>query len=143
MFGFVLMFLNSVLLLLIASLVWRDQKLEQVPQWLPQISALAGILILLKPMLLVPARLIVYDETTLPAIVQIRQYRLGAIGGIPDKKRAALNLPEYDASKRVRSGGARMTEFLKLPVDERIKAVYGGNGNGAGSQGQTVGLLEA
>jgi hypothetical protein len=47
-----------------------------------------------------------------------------------DKKRAALGLPEYDASKWGRSGDARMSELLEMPVEERIKAVYGGNGNG-------------
>jgi carbon-monoxide dehydrogenase catalytic subunit len=45
-----------------------------------------------------------------------------------DKKRAALGLPEYDASKWGRSGDARMIEFLQLPVEERIQAVYGGRG---------------
>jgi carbon-monoxide dehydrogenase catalytic subunit len=60
-----------------------------------------------------------------------------------DKKRAALNLPEYDASKWGRSGDARMLELLELPVDERIKAVYGGNGRGTESQVQTEVLLEA
>jgi carbon-monoxide dehydrogenase catalytic subunit len=42
-----------------------------------------------------------------------------------DKKRAALGLPEYDASKWGRSGDARMKELLELPVEERIKATYG------------------
>lgn len=47
-----------------------------------------------------------------------------------DKKRAALGLPEYDASKWGRSGDARMNQLLDLPVEERIQAIYGGNGNG-------------
>ena len=41
------------------------------------------------------------------------------------KKRAALGLPEYDASKWGRSGDARMNELLELPVEERIRATYG------------------
>ncbi len=60
-----------------------------------------------------------------------------------DKKRAALNLPEYDASKWGRSGDARMMEFLKLPVGERIKAVYGGNGHEDASRMQAEILPEA
>jgi carbon-monoxide dehydrogenase catalytic subunit len=60
-----------------------------------------------------------------------------------DKKRAALNLPEYDASKWGHSGDARMLELIKLPVSERMKAVYGGNGNGTKSQVQPEVLLEA
>jgi len=43
-----------------------------------------------------------------------------------DKKRAALGLPEYDASKWGRSGDRRMPELLALPLEERIEAAYGG-----------------
>jgi len=43
-----------------------------------------------------------------------------------DKKRAALGLPEYDASKWGKSGDWRMPELLELPLEERIEAVYGG-----------------
>ncbi|MCP4537239.1 MAG: anaerobic carbon-monoxide dehydrogenase catalytic subunit [Chloroflexi bacterium] len=42
-----------------------------------------------------------------------------------DKKRAALGLAEYDASKWGRSGDRRMPELLELPLEERIEAVYG------------------
>jgi len=42
-----------------------------------------------------------------------------------DKKRAALNLPKYDASKWGKSGDARMPELIALPLEERIEAVYG------------------
>jgi carbon-monoxide dehydrogenase catalytic subunit len=47
-----------------------------------------------------------------------------------DEKRAALGLPEYDASKWGRSGDARMQELIELPLEERMQAMYGGNGNG-------------
>ncbi len=43
-----------------------------------------------------------------------------------DKKRAALGLPEYDASKWGRSGDGRMPKLLDLPFEERIEAIYGG-----------------
>ena len=42
-----------------------------------------------------------------------------------DRKRAALGLPEYDASKWGRSGDTRMKELLDLPIEERIQAAYG------------------
>jgi carbon-monoxide dehydrogenase catalytic subunit len=42
-----------------------------------------------------------------------------------DKKRAALGLPEYDASKWGASGDARMNKLLELPIEERIQAMYG------------------
>jgi carbon-monoxide dehydrogenase catalytic subunit len=60
-----------------------------------------------------------------------------------DKKRAALNLPAYDASLWGRSGDARMNELLKLPVEDRMKAVYGGNGHGDESRVKTKVLQEA
>ena len=42
-----------------------------------------------------------------------------------DAKRAALGLPEYDATKWGASGDARMNELLELPIEERITAIYG------------------
>jgi carbon-monoxide dehydrogenase catalytic subunit len=42
-----------------------------------------------------------------------------------DKKRAALGLAEYDASKWGRSGDWRMPDLLALPFEERIEAAYG------------------
>jgi carbon-monoxide dehydrogenase catalytic subunit len=42
-----------------------------------------------------------------------------------DKKRAALGLPEYDPNKFGASGDARMNELLELPLEDRIKAIYG------------------
>jgi carbon-monoxide dehydrogenase catalytic subunit len=42
-----------------------------------------------------------------------------------DKKRAALGLAEYDASKWGRSGDWRMPALLELPFEERIEAAYG------------------
>jgi carbon-monoxide dehydrogenase catalytic subunit len=42
-----------------------------------------------------------------------------------DKKRAALGLPEYDASQWGRSGDARIESLLVLPIEERIRAAYG------------------
>ena len=42
-----------------------------------------------------------------------------------DKKRAALGLPEYDASKWGQSGDHRMPYLLELPLEERVEAIYG------------------
>jgi hypothetical protein len=42
-----------------------------------------------------------------------------------DKKRAALGLPEYDASKWGKSGDWRMPALLEIPFEERIEAIYG------------------
>lgn len=42
-----------------------------------------------------------------------------------DKKRAALGLPEYDATKYGRSGDARMQKLETLPWSEQREALYG------------------
>jgi carbon-monoxide dehydrogenase catalytic subunit len=42
-----------------------------------------------------------------------------------DKKRAALGLPVYSASRFGQSGDARMLELEMLPLEERQKALYG------------------
>jgi carbon-monoxide dehydrogenase catalytic subunit len=45
-----------------------------------------------------------------------------------DKKRAALGLPEYDASRFGRSGDARMRELEEMPLEERRASIYGVQG---------------
>ncbi len=42
-----------------------------------------------------------------------------------DERRAALKLPEYDASKWGKSGDARMLELVELPFAERQASLYG------------------
>ena len=41
-----------------------------------------------------------------------------------DKKRAALGLAEYDASKWDQVGDSRMLDIVELPLEERLEAVY-------------------
>jgi carbon-monoxide dehydrogenase catalytic subunit len=42
-----------------------------------------------------------------------------------DERRAALKLPEYDASKWGKSGDARMLHLVQLPFEQRQAALYG------------------
>jgi carbon-monoxide dehydrogenase catalytic subunit len=42
-----------------------------------------------------------------------------------DAKRAALKLPPYDPNKFGKSGDARMNQLIKLPLKERMAALYG------------------
>jgi carbon-monoxide dehydrogenase catalytic subunit len=42
-----------------------------------------------------------------------------------DKKRAALGLPAYDATKFGQSGDAKMLELEAMPLSEKRKAIYG------------------
>jgi hypothetical protein len=80
--GFVLMVLNAVIVTVFSSLVFQNREFAQVPGWFTQICALIGILVVLKPMLLVPARIIVYDNSTVQAIFQMHFYQLKRIDQI-------------------------------------------------------------
>jgi carbon-monoxide dehydrogenase catalytic subunit len=42
-----------------------------------------------------------------------------------DKKRAALKLPAWEPTRHGKSGDWRMEELFKLPVEERLEALYG------------------
>ena len=82
MLGFALMFLNIVIASSLRWLLWPDSGFDQLPPWFPQLCALLGILVVLKPMLLVPARMIVYDDPVFQAVSQVRYYRLAGIDRI-------------------------------------------------------------
>ncbi|OQY06090.1 MAG: hypothetical protein B6I25_04590 [Planctomycetales bacterium 4572_13] len=82
MLGFAVMLLNAVFLNVLGGLIWQGRSIEQLPVWFAQVCALGGMLIVLKPMLLVPACVIVYDISAFVAFGQMRFYRLGQIGGI-------------------------------------------------------------
>lgn len=80
--GFALMFINMLIVTGLAGLVFQDRPLEQIPEWFTQMCVLIGILIVLKPMLLVPARIIVYDNPIFTAIAYTRFYQLSRIDNI-------------------------------------------------------------
>ena len=80
--GFVIMLLNGVLLSVLGGLIWQGRSVEDIPVWFAQLCALAGILIVLKPILLIPAFIIVYDISAFGAFNQMRFCRLGQIDGI-------------------------------------------------------------
>jgi len=80
--GFAVMLLNAVFLNVLGGLIWQGRSIEDLPVWFAQLCALAGILIVLKPMLLVPACVIVYDVSAFGAFSKMRFYRLSQIDGI-------------------------------------------------------------
>ncbi|MHC5163493.1 MAG: hypothetical protein ACYSO4_10355 [Planctomycetota bacterium] len=80
MLGFALTLLNAVLTSLLGKLIWGERAFVDLPEWFVQVCALAGILVALKPLLLVPALVVVYDDTVLGAMGRMRQCRLGRIG---------------------------------------------------------------
>jgi hypothetical protein len=79
MLGFALMLLNAVLASSFGGLIWKGRPFAELPQWFVQICALIGILIALKPLLLVPAQMIVYDITVLQAIYRMRFCRIRSV----------------------------------------------------------------
>ena len=76
--GLALFVLNSILISLLVSVFWRQGGLQQMPTWAAQVSGLAGALILLKPLLLVPAVILVYDKGVFAAFSRI--WRLPLFG---------------------------------------------------------------
>ncbi len=80
--GVVVMLLNGALLNILGGLIWQGRPIEDLPIWFAQLCALAGMLVVLKPMLLVPACVIVYDISAFAAFAQMRFYRLVQIDGI-------------------------------------------------------------
>ena len=82
MLGFAVMLLNAVFLNVLGGLIWQGRSIEDLPVWFAQLCALAGVLIVIKPMLLIPACIIVYDISAFMAFGQMRFYRLGQIDGI-------------------------------------------------------------
>jgi hypothetical protein len=76
--GFLMFLLSGVLVGLFASIVWNGE-IEKVPEWFARMCALGVLLILIKPMLFIPARILVYENTTLEAFFSIRQYQMGRI----------------------------------------------------------------
>ena len=79
MLGFALMLLNSFLASSLGGLIWKGRPLTELPSWFVQLCALVGILVALKPLLLVPAQMIVYDITVFRAIYRMRFCRISGI----------------------------------------------------------------
>ena len=79
MLGFALMLLNSFLASSLGGLIWEGRPLAELPSWFVQLCALVGILVALKPLLLVPAQMIVYDITVFRAIYRMRFCRISGI----------------------------------------------------------------
>ena len=77
--GFALMLFNGILASSLGGMIWQERSLAELPSWFTEMCALVGILIALKPLLLVPAQMIVYDMTVFGAIYRIRFCRISGI----------------------------------------------------------------
>ena len=74
--GFAVYIINSILVSLLLAIFWQGESLQQIPAWALQACGLTGIFILLKPTLLVPAVILVYDLTAIEAFIRMRQFQL-------------------------------------------------------------------
>lgn len=74
--GFVVFFLNGILAGIGGAVFWKGRPLSQIPEWFAQLCGLGAMLIVLKPMLLVPARVLVYDESAFEAFVKMRNNKI-------------------------------------------------------------------
>ncbi len=80
--GCVLFFVNGVLVGAGGAIFWKGRPFPEIPEWFMQVCGLAAILIVLKPMLLVPARMLVYDDSTYQAIAGMRTCKIGRLDSL-------------------------------------------------------------
>jgi hypothetical protein len=74
---FLILLLASIVVAFFASKVLKDPASQKIPDWFQIACALGVLLGMIKPMLLIPARIIVYGNTTIEALFSISFYRLG------------------------------------------------------------------
>lgn len=77
--GIVVMILGSVLVAILGGAIWNTQDVAQMPQWFSQVCGLVVIILMIKPMLFIPARMIVFDNSVIQAVLAMRQYRMNDI----------------------------------------------------------------
>jgi len=82
LFGVVLWIITGALAVSLGWIVFRTEDITTIPDWFANICVLAGILFLMKPLLFIPARIIVCDDTITSAAAAIRMYRLRDINGL-------------------------------------------------------------
>lgn len=74
--GCVLFFINGMLIGAGSAIFWKGRSFQEIPEWFIQLCGMTGILIVLKPMLLVPARMLVYDDSAYKAVAGMRYYKI-------------------------------------------------------------------
>ncbi len=82
LFVFVLLLLSMVMAATLGGLIWKTEDITKIPEWFSQICALAAVALMIKPALLVPARIVVCDNSVGEAVMAMRQYRMGEISSL-------------------------------------------------------------
>ncbi len=79
MFGFLVLIVSGIVVGLLAQLIWKTEDVTKVPDWVTQTCAMLALVGFIKPMLFIPARVVVYDHTVMQAVAAMGQYRMGEI----------------------------------------------------------------
>ena len=79
LFIFVLVIFSSAIVAILGGIIWQTQDAAQIPEWFLQVCTMAVIVLMIKPMLFIPARMIVFDNSVIQAVLAMRQYRLNDI----------------------------------------------------------------
>ncbi|MBC8378165.1 MAG: hypothetical protein H8E62_03235 [Planctomycetes bacterium] len=82
MFVFFLMLLSMIMAVTLGGIIWKTDDITKIPEWFSQVCAMAAVALMIKPILLVPARIVVYDNSVAEAFMAMRQYRMGQIGSL-------------------------------------------------------------
>lgn len=57
--------------------IWQTEDASAIPGWFVRLGTLLGMLVLMKPLFLIPARILVYEDTVFGALSTFWRYRLG------------------------------------------------------------------
>ena len=79
MFGFLVLVVSGVVIGFLAQLIWKTDDVTKVPDWATQTCAMLALVGFIKPMLFIPARVVVYDHTVMQAVAAMRKYRISEI----------------------------------------------------------------
>ncbi len=82
MFGFVLLLFSMAIATTLGRYLWKTEDMTMIPEWFFQFCTMAAILFMIKPFLLVPARMIVYDNSLAQSVLAVPRYRFGEIESI-------------------------------------------------------------
>jgi hypothetical protein len=75
----VIFLLSSAVFGLFASTVWKGRQMQDIPEWFVQVCGLGVLVGLIKPMLFIPARIIVYNNNAVEGLFSMGRYRMGRV----------------------------------------------------------------
>ena len=83
--------LSSAIFGVFASTVWKGHEMKNIPEWFVQVCGLGVTLGVIKPMLFIPARIIVYNNNTIEALFSMGRYQMGRIDQLTESTGAGFS----------------------------------------------------